>query len=132
MLDVDFKILSYISEKKRGSIPRPVRIGEVWRRLVAKHLLGKHIPFIRRHMLDVHQYGVVVPGGSEILLHSRHVAEEAIRRDASRGVWAFVDIDLVNCFPSLEWDEINETMLEQMPDLAPWTEWCHKIAADII
>jgi hypothetical protein len=118
-------------KKKTGNKPRPVRIGEVWRRLLAKHALSKHLPQVRETMLAAHQYGVAVPGGAEILVHARNVAEEVIRRDVAQGVWAFVDVDLVNCFPSLEWDDIEEAMDEAMPELSPWTRWCHGPAAPI-
>lgn len=118
-------------KKKTGTKPRPVRVGEVWRRILAKHSLSKHLPRVRKIMLAAHQYGVAVPGGAEILVHTRNVAEEAIRRDASQGVWAFVDVDLVNCFPSLEWDDVEEAVDEAVPELSPWTRWCHDPGATI-
>ena len=119
-------------KKKTGAVPRPVRIGEVWRRVLAKHALSKHLPRVREIMLAAHQFGVAVPGGAEILVHARNVAEEVIRRDAAQGVWAFVDVDLVNCFPSLEWDDIEEAVDEAMPELSPWTRWCHGPGASIL
>ena len=117
--------------KKSGLKPRPVRVGELWRRVIAKRALHKHLPRIRQVMLEAHQYGVAIPGGAEILVHARRVLEECICQDPANGVWAVIDADLVNCFPSLEWDGVDETMSDALPDIAPWTAWCHKVAADI-
>jgi hypothetical protein len=117
--------------KKSGPKPRPVRVGELWRRVVAKRALHKHLPRIRQVMLAAHQYGVAIPGGAEILVHARMVLEETICQDPANGVWAIIDADLVNCFPSLEWDDVDETMSDALPDIAPWTAWCHRAPADI-
>jgi hypothetical protein len=64
--------------KKSGLKPRPVRVGELWRRVIAKRALHKHLPRIRQVMLEAHQYGVAIPGGAEILVHARRVLEECI------------------------------------------------------
>ena len=117
--------------KKNSSKPRPVRVGEVWRRTVAKHALHQHAAKVRKRMLEAHQYGVSIPGGTDILVHTRRILEEALQKDVSSGVWAVVDVDFVNAFPSFEWGAIDEAMADQMPELAPWTRWCHAAAADI-
>ena len=117
--------------KKSGPKPRQVRVGELWRRVVAKRALHLHLPSIRQIMLAAHQYGVAIPGGAEILVHARTVLEETICQDAANGVWTIIDADLVNCFPRLEWDDIDETMSNALPDIAPCTAWCHKASADI-
>ena len=117
--------------KRSGSKPRPVRVGEVLRRMIAKRSLHQQLPKIRQAMLDAHQYGVAIPGGAEILVHARDVIEETVRNDPAQGVWAAVDVDLVNCFPRLEWDEIDEAVAETLPEMAAWTAWCHEGPADI-
>ena len=117
--------------KKHGPKPRPVRVGEVWRRLAAKHSLHQHEAHVRKRMLEAHQYGVSIPGGADILVHTCMVLEDTLQADPATGVWAVVDVDFVNAFPSLEWDAIGEAMADQMPELAPWTRWCQEFAADI-
>ena len=118
-------------KKKHGTKPRPVRVGEVWRRVVAKHSLQQHSAKVRKRMLEAHQYGVAIPGGGEILIHTRRVLEQSLKLDAATGVWAIVDVDFVNAFPSFEWDAIDEAMAAQLPELAAWTQWCHQEPADI-
>eukprot|EP00972_Heterocapsa_arctica_P008497 1239704-Heterocapsa_arctica.AAC.1 len=57
--------------KRTGSKPRPVRVGEVLRRMIAKRSLHQQLPKIRQVVLDAHQYGVAITGGAEILVHAR-------------------------------------------------------------
>ncbi len=98
--------LVYIG-KKHSTKPRPVRVGEFWRRVIAKHSLHKHLKKIRQLMLAARQFGVAIPGGSEILIHARNTIEQAIQEDPAAGVWASIDVDLVNCYPCLEWDVLR-------------------------
>ena len=70
-------------------------------------------------MLRAQQYGVAVPGGAEVLVHARAVLEETVRGDPANGVWAILDLDLVNCFPRLEWDSIDGAVSDDIPELAP-------------
>ena len=76
-------------------------------------------------------YAGRVPGGAETLIHARRLLEDTLRSDPSTGVWAVIDVDFVNAFPSLEWRAIDVAMEEQVPELAAWTTWCHATAADI-
>ena len=117
--------------KKHSTTPRPIRIGELWRRVIAKHSLHRFQGRIRQHMIQSHQYEVCVPGGAETLIHARSVLEEAIQSDSASGVWAVIDLDWANCFPSLEWDDIGQAMQDLLPEVAAWTHWCHQRAAPI-
>ena len=56
--------LVYIA-KKIGSVPRPIRVCEIWRRLISKHLLHRHEAKVRRVMVEASQFGVSMPGGAE-------------------------------------------------------------------
>ena len=49
----------------------PIRMGEIWRRLLSKHLLHRHDVKVRRTMVEACQYGVSMPGGAEGLVHTR-------------------------------------------------------------
>ena len=117
--------------KKHSTTPRPIRIGELWRRVIAKHSLHRFQGRIRQHMIQSHQYGVCVPGGAETRIRARSVLEEAIQSDSASGVWAVIDLDWANCFPSLEWDDIGQAMQDLLPEVAAWTHWCHQRAAPI-
>ena len=92
---------------------------------MAKHSLGKFTNSIRKVMLESHQYGVAVPGGVDILIHARSAIENHLRSDPSLGVWAVVDVDFVNAFPSFHWDAIDASMDELCPEMAAWSRWCH-------
>ena len=80
-------------------------------------------------MLAANQYGVSVPGGVDTLVHARRCFREAVCADPSLGVWCELDVDMVNAFPSLTWRAVDVAMRDQLPDLARWSEWCHKEAA---
>ena len=90
--------LVYIA-KQSGTVPTPTRVGEIWRRLISKHLLHRHEAKVRRVMVEACQYGVSMPGGAEALVHTRETTEGAIRSDPSCGVWATVDVDFQDAFP---------------------------------
>ena len=112
--------------KRHGTKPRPVRIGEVWRRVIAKNKLSKAAAPIRRAMLRAQQFAVLMPGGAEPLIHVRRCFREALTQDASLGIWCEVDVDVVNAFPSMEWSAVDSAIREEVPQLAHWSEWCHR------
>ena len=119
-------------KKRRGRKPRPVRVGEVWRRTISKRLLHKAAPTVRKAMLRSHQYAVSVPGGTEPLVHARRCFRKAVQQDSSLGVWAEVDVDVVNAFPTVDWPAIDAAMRAEVPELARWSEWCHGVAAPVV
>ena len=65
-------------KKKHGNKPRPVRIGEVLRRLAAKRHCARAAPAVRRALLAARQVGVAVPGACEGLVHSQRALEELL------------------------------------------------------
>jgi hypothetical protein len=42
-----------------------------------------------------------------------------------------IDVDLKNALANFEWDAIREAVSEFIPELLPWTEWCHREAAQV-
>ena len=46
--------------KTSGTLPRPVGVGDFWRRLISKHLLHKSQAKVRQVMLEADQFGVPV------------------------------------------------------------------------
>ena len=51
--------------------PRPIRVGELWRRVVAKGLAADNRTHLQRLFLAHRQCGVGLPGGAEALVHTR-------------------------------------------------------------
>ena len=108
--------------KKAGNAPRPVRVGELWRRVIAKRLLHANREKIQRVCIAARQFGVAVPGGAEGLIHFRTLER---RLAAGADATAVIDVDFQNAFPSLEWDSIREAVDEFLPEVGAWTAWCH-------
>eukprot|EP00975_Prorocentrum_lima_P024418 5133996-Prorocentrum_lima.AAC.1 len=59
-------------------------------------------------MLQQQQLGVAVPGGAEAACHARRALRTAILDNADLGVFAVIDLDLQNCYPSLDWKAVDE------------------------
>ena len=77
-------------------------------------------------MLRAQQYAVLLPGGVEPLIHARRCFRKAVVDNPALGVWCEVDVDLVNAYPSMEWPAVDAAVREEIPQLARWSEWCHK------
>ena len=88
--------------KKRGKKPRPIRVGELWRRVIAKRLVFVHQSNIASVCRQARQFGVGFPGGADILIHMRLVFEKVCRESAVENVWDLLNIDFQNVFPSIE------------------------------
>ena len=109
-------------KKKKGPAPRPIRVGELWRRVIAKGITSDHKSRIQSFMLKLRQMGVAIPGGAEALIHLRAVAEEVM---SSADAVAILDLDFKNAFPSFEWCSIRESVANHFPSILPWCAWCH-------
>ena len=60
--------LTYLRKKTSPAL-RPIRIGEFWRRFVAKRLLRLHGARLRRLFAEARQLGISIPGGAEAPIH---------------------------------------------------------------
>ena len=87
--------------KKSGAVPRPIRVGEIWRRLISKHLLHRHETRMRQCMIEACQFGVSMPGGAEALVRTRETIEGTIRANPDLGILVVIDVDFHNAFSSL-------------------------------
>ena len=110
--------------KKKNGEPRPVRVGELWRRIVAKRLAHDLRQAAQAIFLNARQFGIAMPCGTDALVHFRATLEEALRADDNEAL-AVLDLDLRNAFPSLEWDAIRASVARHMPSLLPWITWSH-------
>ena len=84
-------------KKKHGFKPRPIRVGELLRRMVAKRLVHDHRGELQRFFLRRRQSGIAIPGGAEALVHVR-ADLEAHARAGHAGPLVAVGLDLVNAF----------------------------------
>ena len=116
--------------KPDSDTPRPIRVGEFWRRLVAKRLVCEHKAALQELLLRARQCGVAVAGGCDVLVHLRRCLEHVLA--ASDEAFVILDLDLRNAFPSLEWSAIRAAVSEHAPDLLPWTSWCHQSASRVL
>ena len=90
------------------------------RKTIAKSLLRDHRAKIHQRMFAFGEYGVALPGGAEALFHARATVEEELASAGLLGLVAIVDVDLVNCFGSLEWPAIRRAYQECLPEFLPW------------
>ena len=110
--------------------PRPIRVGEVWRRLIGKRILADHRDDLEELFLRARQCGVLVPGGCDVLVHLRRCLDAALQE--SDEPYVVLDLDLRNAFPSLHWSAVRAAVDAHVPTLGPWTHWCHQSAAQIL
>ena len=115
--------------KPGSESPRPIRVGEVWRRLIAKRLVHDHQSKLQRLFMGHRQCGVALPGGADALVHLRRCLEQAAHGIGDAMV--MLDLDLRNAFPSLEWPSVRAAVRDLAPELGAWTEWCHGEAAHL-
>ena len=101
-----------------------MRVGELWRRIVAKRLAHDLRQAAQAIFLNARQFGIAMPCGTDALVHFRATLEEALRADDNEAL-AVLDLDLRNAFPSLEWDAIRASVARHMPSLLPWITWSH-------
>lgn len=115
--------------KPSSDTPRPIRVGEVWRRIIGKRLVMNNKKALQALFLKARQCGVSVPGGWEALVHARRCLDSALS-DFDEA-FVLLDLDLRNAFPSLEWSAIRAAVDQHAPNVAPWTRWCHSAAAQV-
>ena len=116
--------------KKTGTAPRPIRVGELWRRVVAKRVVDASRKTVQQVCLAARQFGVAIPGGTDGLVHFRTQLEACL--SASDVPMVVIDVDFKNAFPSIEWDSIRDAVEEMLPNAAPWTHWCHSAPGRVI
>ena len=105
--------------KKDGGV-RPIAIGNVWRRLVAKIICGRIRPSLET-FLSPHQLGVCVSGGAEIGAHAARIYLSA--RHTSQKV--FLKLDFRNAFNELRRDDMLKVVLELCPEYYPYISQCY-------
>ena len=110
-----------------NAAPRPLRVGEVLRRWIAKRIVAAERDGMRKLFARRRQFGVACPGGTEILLHHRMLTCGAPMDGV--GDW---DVDLKNCYGNLFWESIDASVKTHIPGALPWTRWLHGRASRVI
>ena len=113
-----------VFKKKGSSTPRPIRVGEVLRRIVGKRLKVDLQADVTKTFLKHRQFGVGVPGGVDILVAFRMVAESSLR--SSGKAFVILDFDLENFFPNVGWTAIRSNCSRLFPKLDKWLNWKHR------
>jgi hypothetical protein len=116
-----------------SAAPRPLRVGEVLRRFVAKRITAAERARIQQVFARRRQFGAACPGGVEILIHMRILAREhdALHSDTTTDIGEW-DSDLKNCFGSLFWPAIDKSIMSHVPGALPWTRWCHSQSVRVL
>jgi len=81
-------------QKKKSLVPRPIRIGELLRRVLGKRLKTDIQSTVAKTFLEARQFGAGVPGGADILIAFRLLIESEFR--VLDMPLAIIDVDLEN------------------------------------
>ena len=107
-------------EKPGGGI-RPIAIGEVLRRLVAKCLCNLYEREASSYLWP-RQIGVAAPLGAEV--GSQTVRQWCERNQTSEGKLIFV-ADFENAFNTVDRAKFLREVRHHIPGLSRWAEWCY-------
>ena len=118
-------------KKKDSTKPRPIRVGEILRRVVGKHISQRLKDTLQPVLANMRQWGVGVPGGCEAMVHFRHLIEAAAQNGTIAPL-VCMDLDLQNCFCTLEWDAMRSDISNHAPDLLPWLNWQQQSASEVV
>ena len=107
-------------KKKDGSI-RPIAVGEILRRLVAKCLCRLASQKAASLLVPL-QVGAGVPGGCEAAFHALNGLVPSVGDTTSL---AILQVDLKNAFNTLDRSSILRQVADQFPELLRWVEFCY-------
>ena len=107
-------------EKPGGGV-RPIAIGEVIRRLVAKCFCKVYESEAKEYLWP-RQIGVAAPLGAEV--GSQTVRQWFERNKATEGKLIFI-ADFQNAFNTVDRGQFLREVRHHLPGLARWAEWCY-------
>ena len=67
-----------------------------------------------------------------MLIHAREIIKAAIVAGDDNGVWAVIDVDFVNSFPTFFHEAIDRAVESRIPELQPWSHWCQAHCGNIL
>ena len=100
-------------------------MGEFLRSAYPKQLVNLSQVHLRTKTLQMHQWGVNLPGACEALCHWRGTIEPLVLNGTIEPLVA-ADLDLVNMFGNAEWPHIRAALRTHFPEASSWTEWQHQ------
>jgi hypothetical protein len=109
--------------KQNGGV-RPIAVGAIIRRLVAKCLMAR-VRQPAQALLAPLQFGVAVKGGAKAIVHTvrrliTHHLDAAVSPD-----WAPLQVEFSNAFNLVRRDLFCQSTLEHFPALGRWVTWCY-------
>jgi hypothetical protein len=111
--------------KKKGGGTRPIAVGEVLRRLVAKMLAQD--PKVKERaeeiLKEVGQLGVGIKNGAEIVVQAMRTW---LNRKGRRGR-GVLKLDFENAYNKIDRGEIGKQVETHFPKLLPWFQFCYGV-----
>ena len=99
--------------KKKDKSLRPIAIGNLLRRLVAK-CFSSALASRAAALLAPHQLGVAVRGGAETIAHA---VREAVKEDPTRWI---LQADLVNAYNTVDRGVVIDEVARHFPEALAW------------
>ena len=115
----------FAGSETRMASRAPSKMGEFLRSAYAKRLVNVAQVHLRSKTLQMHQWGVHLPGACEALCHWRGTIEPLVLNGTLEPL-ADADLDLVNMFGNAEWPAIRAALRTHFPEASAWTEWQHQ------
>ena len=110
--------LTALNKKKTGI--RPIAVGEVIRRLVAK-CIAKEAAIEAVELFGSKKLGVAVKGGAESIVHATKITFERMKRVKSGGI---LQIDFRNAFNSVKPSHLLGSTKVLMPSIISFPSFC--------
>ncbi|XP_021959247.1 uncharacterized protein LOC110855135 [Folsomia candida] len=107
-------------KKKSGGI-RPIAVGNTWRRLAAKIIVGRITPQLIKPF-SPHQLGVGIKGGAEIGAHAARIFYGHDHTSPK----AFLKIDFRNAFNEIRRDTLLHAVRDHFPSIFPFVAQCYE------
>lgn len=107
---------------KKNNDVRPIAVGEILRRLVAKCLCS-HTKAKANSFLAPLQLGVGVRGACEAIVHAFNSLVESL--SPSCNPIAILLIDISNAFNSVNRSRLLSEVARHFPELLPWVKFCY-------
>ena len=111
--------------KPDGGI-RPIAVGEVLRRLVAKVALKLSIQKAVAYLAPLQQ-GVGVKGAAENIVRYIRLATQKLNSDD-----VCLQVDITNAFNTVHRDHMLQEVASNFPDIYQWSFYCYSTPSDLI
>ena len=107
-------------KKLKGGV-RPIAVGEVIRRLIAK-CIAREANSEAADLFNTKQLGVAVKGGAEGIVHATRVSFEKLQKSKNSRI---LQIDFKNAFNSVKRSKVLEAVAKFLPSVAPFATFCY-------